>query len=139
MDRLDEIDSSIATDTGGSSPESGRTSQSSSSRSSVAPEDDDVVVVSAPPPPQDVHPVTTAAMEHFDGEAFQIDGTTYLLKDIRVDDLRKFCVKNDVKTTLPPHKSCRSATKKVMVEELKAKKGRMQNNEPDPWERLNED
>jgi cytochrome c553 len=138
MDDQDDINSSIATPEAdpsrGTSPESGRSSISGSSRSLLSAEpDEEVVMVDAPPPPQEVHPITNASMEHFDGEAFVIDGTTYLLKDIRVDDLRKFCGKNDVKTTLPPHKSCRSATKKVMVEEIKAKKGRMQNNEPDPW------
>jgi len=80
------------------------------------------------------HPVTVATMNDFDGEVFKINGVTFLLKDIKVDDLRKFCVKNCVKTTLPPHKSVRTATKKVVVDEIKLKKGRLLNNEPDPWE-----
>jgi hypothetical protein len=89
------------------------------------------------PPPASVvetaHPITNATFDHFPGDYFLIDGVEYHLKDIKVDLLRKFCVKNGVKTTAPPHKSLRLSTKKIVVEEIKAKKGRMLNNEPDPW------
>ena len=64
----------------------------------------DVVVVTGPTlqtaePP---HPVTNATFEHFLGESFQIDGVQYNLKNLKVDLLRHFCVKNGVKTTAPP-------------------------------------
>jgi hypothetical protein len=33
----------------------------------------------------------------------------------------------------PPHKSLRTSTRQVVIEEIEAKKGRILNNEPDPW------
>jgi hypothetical protein len=98
----------------------------------------DVVVVPSPVGNEAPHPITNATFEHFLGDSFLIDGVEYRLKDVKVDLLRRFCVKNGVKTTAPPHKSLRLGTKKTVVEEIKAKKGRMLNNEPDPWANLAE-
>jgi hypothetical protein len=98
--------------------------------------DDEVLVVQPPPVPASVqvpHPVVSATMAHFDGSMFNIDGSEYELKDIKVDYLRKFCRSNDVRMTEPPHKTLRTGTRLVVIEEIKAKKGRIVNSEPDPW------
>jgi hypothetical protein len=72
-------------------------------------------------------------MAHFDGSKFKIDGIEYELKDIKIDYLRKFCRSNDVRMTEPPHKTLRTGTGLVVIEEIKGKKGRIGNNQPDPW------
>jgi hypothetical protein len=100
---------------------------------------DEVVIVDRVPTDQNVHPVMTATMDDFDGEAFNIDGVSYQLKDVKVDYLRKFCVKIDIRTSTPPYKTVRSAKKAVVIEAIKAKKGRMLNDEPDPWKSSKDD
>ena len=118
-DQLDDMDSSITTTEFEQlvSPVSAGTASSSPSNNNEV-----TLVTTGAPTDSFMHPVTTATMENFDGEAFNIDGIQYLLKDIKVDHLRKFCVKNGVKCTQPPHKSVRTSTKKIVVEEIKAKK-----------------
>ena len=119
MDHLDKIDSSIATDSDLLAVPSPASTGTGTSSLTTAHHEEVTHVATAPPVDVLQHPVTTATMEYFDGEAFNIDGICYLLKDIKVDHLRKFCVKNGVKSTQPPHKSVRTATKKIVVEEIK--------------------
>jgi hypothetical protein len=115
-------------------PEDGSPISGTSGTSELTTNTDDVLLVTEPPSiSQPVHPVLSATMAHFDGEVFKIDGVTYHLKDIKVDYLRKFCRNNDVKMSDPPHKSLRTSSRKIVEEEIKAKKGRILNDEPDPW------
>jgi hypothetical protein len=144
-DQLDDMDSSITTTREVErlvSPASASTGASAGTGafSATLDHNNEVIVVAngAPPPEPATHPITTATMENFDGEAFNIDGIQYILKDIKVDYLRKFCFQNGIKLSQPPYKSVRSLTKKIVVEEIKARKGRMMNNEPDPWENSSE-
>jgi hypothetical protein len=139
-DQLDDMDPSNTTtreveQLGSPASTSTGASAGTGASSSTFDHNNEVIVVAngIPPPEPATHPVTTATMENFDGEAFKIDGILYLLKDIKVDYLRKFCFQNGIKRSQPPYKSVRMLTKKIVVEEIKARKGRMMNSEPDPW------
>jgi hypothetical protein len=96
----------------------------------------EVVLLASPPPVIAINnPLLHATMEQFDGDNFNINGVVHEPKKLRVDQLRKFCRDNNIKMTEPPHQSLRTSSKNVVMEEIKAKKGRMMNNEPDPWTR----
>ena len=96
--------------------------------------EDIVEEVAAPTPSKETHPIATkGTMDHFDGEKFIIDGKEYPLDKIKVDILRAFGRRNDIKTSNRPYKSLRREKKPGILEAIKAKKDRINKKQQDPW------
>jgi hypothetical protein len=85
------------------------------------------------------HPVATATLDHFilqddEKEFFLVDGKEWPIRELKVDVLRKFAAKNNIKRSQPPYHSLgRNSTKAVIVHELLQKIARRDNGQPDPW------
>lgn len=122
---------------GGSIPLEVEVEATTTPTSRLATNDDEVQVVEPTSSSPVTHPVAESTMEHFDGETFKINGMEYSFdsRGMTVDVLRRFCMRNNVRSTDPdtPGKSLRREKKPILIEEIKKKHERRVGGQEDPW------
>jgi hypothetical protein len=84
------------------------------------------------------HPVASATLEHFTvkdngQEYFVLNDKEWPASQVKVDILRKFAGRNNVKRSESPYLSLgRGSTKSEIIQEIKMKIARRDNAQPDP-------